>query len=113
MKIDYNNRKFRPLSNSENGEISHDMIFHYKHKNDIITCSYNGRNIINGHLIGTVKQNGIINMVYHQINAQGCIMTGKCTSTPELMPNGKIKLHEEWQWTNGDQSKGHSILEEI
>jgi len=40
-------------------------------------------------------------------------MTGKCTSTPELMENGKLRLHEVWQWTSGDLSECTSILEEI
>lgn len=40
-------------------------------------------------------------------------MTGTCNSRPELLKNGKIRLHEEWQWTSGDKSKGKSILEEI
>jgi hypothetical protein len=29
------------------------------------------------------------------------------------LPNGRLRLHEEWQWTNGDLSKGRSIVEEI
>jgi hypothetical protein len=40
-------------------------------------------------------------------------MTGICTSTPEEIENGKIRLHESWQWTSGNQSKGNSMLEEI
>jgi hypothetical protein len=27
--------------------------------------------------------------------------------------NGKIRLHENWQWTSGDLSEGHSIVEEV
>jgi hypothetical protein len=27
--------------------------------------------------------------------------------------NGKIRLHETWQWTSGDFSSGTSIIEEI
>jgi len=40
-------------------------------------------------------------------------MTGTCFSKPEIMDNGKIRLHETWKWTSGDKSKGNSILEEI
>ncbi len=29
------------------------------------------------------------------------------------MDNGTIRLHETWQWTYGDKSKGNSILEKI
>ena len=39
-------------------------------------------------------------------------MTGICQSTPELLPNGKLRLHEAWQWTAGDRSKGSSVIEE-
>jgi hypothetical protein len=34
-------------------------------------------------------------------------------SCPEIMPSGKIKLREEWQWTCGDESTGTSIVIEI
>jgi len=39
-------------------------------------------------------------------------MTGVCTSKPEFLANGKIRLHESWKWTSGDKSEGKSINEE-
>lgn len=39
-------------------------------------------------------------------------MTGICHSIPEILSNGKIRLHETWEWTSGDLSKGQSIIEE-
>ena len=111
--MNYNNRKFRPVSNSENGEVSNDMIFHYKQAGNILTCNYQELKILKGHLIGLVDDNGNIEMKYHQINQNGELMTGICFSTPEVLGNGKIRLVEEWQWTSGDKSKGKSILEEI
>ena len=113
MRINYNNKKFKSVSNSDNGEVSADMIFHYKQIGNILTCSYYGDNIIQGHLIGTVDQSGCIDMSYHQVNNAGQIMTGLCKSNPEFLGNGKIRLLEEWQWTSGDKSKGNSVLEEI
>ncbi len=112
MQIDYDNRKFRPVSNSENGEVSSDMIFHYQQTGKVLTCTYEGKNIIKGHLIGLVDESGCIQMAYHQVNKNGELMTGVCHSKPELI-NGKIRLREEWQWTSGDKSKGVSILDEI
>lgn len=35
---------------------------------------------------------------------------GKCHSIPQVMEDGTIELREEWQWLNGDKSKGASIL---
>lgn len=111
--MNYHNKKFRPISNTENGEVSNEMIFHYQQQGRILSCSYSGKHIQMGHLIGIVNEEGIINMSYHQINKSGELMTGKCISTPQILPNGKIRLHEQWQWTNGDLSQGESILEEI
>ena len=106
-------KKFQPVSNTENSEISEQTIFHYKQQGNILTCDYSGGQILKGHLIATVDEDGCIDMRYHQINSKGELMTGTCNSTPEVMPNGKIRLFEDWQWTSGDYSKGHSILEEI
>lgn len=111
--INFNNRTFRPISSSENSEISSDIVFVYKQEGNILTSSYKGGNILEGHLIGLVSDNGAINMRYHQINRNGELMTGICNSKPRIDSNGKIKLYESWEWTSGDKSKGTSILEEI
>ncbi len=111
--INYNGKTFRPISNSENGETSSETCFYYKQEGKILTSKYSGGAIKKGHLIGIVDKSGTIDMRYHQINANGELMTGICTSRPEILANGKIRLHESWQWTSGDNSKGESILEEI
>lgn len=111
--MNYNDKKFKPISNSENGETSEQTIFHYKQNGNILTCEYSGGRIMKGQLIGLIDDNGNIDMRYHQINNNRQIMTGICKSKPEILQNGKIRLHEDWQWTSGDNSSGHSIIEEI
>ncbi|MNK09167.1 hypothetical protein D3C87_271170 [compost metagenome] len=112
MMINYDKKIFRPISNTENGETSNDTIFIYKQQGNILTSSYEGGKIIKGHLIGIVDDDGNIEMRYHQVNEKGELMTGKCKSVPEILPNQKIRLHETWEWTSGDYSKGNSIIEE-
>ena len=46
------------------------------------------------------------------INIRNEIRVGKCHSIPHINANGKIELHEEWQWINGDCSTGSSIVVE-
>ncbi len=111
--MNYHNKTFRPVSNTENGETSAETIFHYKQKGNLLTSEYAGGKIISGHLIGLVDEAGSINMRYHQVNSDGELMTGICQSKPEFLDNGKIRFHETWQWTSGDCSGGESILEEI
>ena len=111
--MNYNNKKFKAVQNSTSGEVSDEMIFHYKQEGDVLTCQYAGKYIIYGHLLGLVDDVGRITMSYHQVNTKGELRSGTCISSPEIMPNGKIRLKESWQWTTGDGSKGHSILEEV
>ena len=111
--IHYDGKTFRPVQNSENGETSSETLFHYTQKGNILTSTYSGGKIKTGHLIGLVDDSGKIDMRYHQVNTNGDLMTGICQSVPEILPNGKIRLHETWQWTNGDFSKGKSVLEEV
>lgn len=109
----YHDKQFRPVSNTENGETGSDTLFHYKQNGNLLTAEYAGGTIQYGHLLGTVDEQGVIDMRYHQVNVEGIIMTGICRSVPEILPSGKIRLHEQWRWTSGDGSEGRSILDEI
>jgi len=111
--MNYNNKKFKAVRNTANGETSSETIFNYQQTGSILTASYRGGSIVRGQLIGLVDNQGGIEMRYRHMNQQGELLTGKCTSQPEIMENGKIRLLETWQWTSGDLSKGNSILEEI
>jgi hypothetical protein len=110
--MNYHDKIFKPISNSANGETSEQTVFHYKQTGNTLTAEYAGGQIQTGHLIGLVDELGNIDMRYHQVNDKGELMTGICQSTPERLPSGKIRLHEQWEWTSGDKSKGTSIIEE-
>ncbi len=110
--INLNNKQFKTVANTENGDIPSDFIFLYKQTGNVLTCSYKCGDIVKGNLLGIVMQNDTIEMSYHQINKKGEIKTGVCTSKIIMQDNGKIRIEESWQWTNGDKSKGSSVLEE-
>ncbi len=112
-KINYHNRRFRVKATSTNSETDTNTIFHYKQEGEVLSCEYSSAHITKGHLLGTVDEAGTIRMRYHQINTKGDLMTGICTSTPEIQADGKILLHENWEWTSGDRTKGSSQLIEI
>ena len=110
--MNYHDKLCRPISNTANGETSEQTVFHYKQTGNILTAEYAGGQIQKGHLIGLVDELGNIDMRYHQVNEKFVLMPGTCQSTPEILPNGKILLHERWEWTSGNKSKGSSIIEE-
>ena len=111
--INYHNRTFRTIQNTGTGEVNQQTIFKYYQKENMVWAEYSGGGIILGSLIATVDENGNLDMRYQHINERNEIMTGKCSSRPEILENSKLRIHEEWEWTCKDFSKGQSILEEI
>ena len=85
---------------------------HYLQTRRIVTCCKSGGRIVSGQLIALVDAEGCLEICYHPMNDRGELMTGVCRSTPELLPDGRIRLHEAWHRTSGDGSRGSSELEE-
>ena len=112
-KINYNGRVFRPIKSSSSGEVDSRTIFHYFQDGDIVWADYSGGAVTNGHLIAIADTDGRLEMRYHHVNSSGELMTGVCRSSPELLDDGRMIIHEKWQWTSGDMSSGESHLEEI
>lgn len=113
MTINYNNRTFRSVSNSETGEVGADTLFYYQQEGRVVWAEYSGGEVVRGQLIAVCRDGGVLEMRYQHINAGGELMTGTCRSTPEVLPDGRLRLYEKWQWTSGDGSAGESIIEEV
>ncbi|MVM28587.1 n-acetylglutamate synthase [Spirosoma sp. HMF4905] len=109
----YNNKTFRSITNTSNGEVSGDTLFQYHQDGQIVWAEYSGGSIAKGFLIAKLLDSNCLDMRYQHVNTQGELMTGRCHSTPEQLPDGRIRLHERWQWTSGDNSSGESIVEEV
>ena len=109
----YDNKTFRSVTNTPNGEVSGGTLFHYHQQGQIVWADYSGGAIVKGFLIAVVQPDNSLDMRYEHVNTLGELMTGRCQSTPEYLIDGRIRLHERWQWTSGDGSSGESIVEEI
>lgn len=109
----YGGRLFRTVESSDTSQVSSDTIFKYEQSKDMVTATYSGGEIRFGQIIGRVGEGGILDMRYQHIDRDGEIKTGYCITTPEVLPSGKLRLHERWRWTCGHRAKGRSILEEI
>lgn len=113
VAVNYDGKVFSAVSNTENGEASSETLFRYHQEGSIVYAEYSGGEIARGFLVGTCDQEGNLDFVYQHINRDLLVRTGKCRSVPEFMADIRIRLHENWQWTNGDQSSGSSIIEEV
>ena len=113
MKVDYNGKKFRSVSNAASGEVGSETIFHYHQADNIVWAEYSGGAIVRGQLVAICDENCVLDMRYQHVNTSGELMTGECCSTPEVLADGRIRLYEKWKWTSGDKSAGESVIEEI
>nr|WP_198155020.1 n-acetylglutamate synthase [Salisediminibacterium beveridgei] len=111
--INYNRRTFVSKSNTENGEVSSETYFEYSQEENILTATYSGGDIVKGRLIGMVSDDGTLRFRYNHVNIHHELRGGECHSTPEILSNGKIRLHEQWRWLDKDQNEGSSIVEEV
>lgn len=111
--IHYDGRRFRSASNSPGGDVSGETVFHYRQQGDVVWATYAGGAVTLGTLIATVAPDGGLSMRYAHVRPDGALVTGTCTSTPEVLPDGRLRLHERWQWTGGATGAGTSVVEEL
>ncbi len=103
---------FAGVENSPNGDVDAGTRFHYHQRGEIVWAEYEGPAIRKGTLTGTQRADGTLEFAYQHVTTAGEIRTGRCVSTPELLADGRYRLHEAWQWTSGDLSAGRSVVEE-
>ncbi len=113
MQIDYHNRIFAGVTNTDSGQVTASTTFHYYQEGDVMWAIYEGGEIQKGTMTGRVAKDGALDFAYQHVDMKGQIRTGSCQSVPEILADGRIRLHETWQWTNGGLESGSSIVEEI
>lgn len=110
--INLNGRKFVSVSNTDNGEVSGQTVFHYRQQGNIVEATYSGGAIIKGYLIGKFTRSDKLYFSYQHINKEMNVHVGEAESTIEKLENGRLRLNERWRWLNRDKSEGSSVVEE-
>ena len=111
--ISYDGRRFASVTNTPNGDVGAETIFEYRQTGGRVRARYSGPGIAFGSLVAASDPAGALDMRYRHFTPEGELRAGTCRSTPERLPDGRLRLHEEWQWTTGDRSGGRSVLEEL
>ncbi|MGH9657937.1 MAG: DUF3291 domain-containing protein, partial [Bryobacteraceae bacterium] len=111
--LDYDNRRFTLRENSATGEVDMATIFHYRQRGSLVWAHYSGGAIRSGSLTASVNAEGILDAVYSHVNRFGETRSGVCRTVPEVLDDGRLRLHERWRWTTGDGAEGRSTVEEV
>ncbi|GAA3509901.1 hypothetical protein GCM10022393_23580 [Aquimarina addita] len=107
ISIDFNNKKFVLVENSEKGEVNSDTIFEYKQDGDLITAEYHGGTIRYGKIIAILKDKQL-HMHYQCVTNSNELKAGKAMAAITLNPDNKIRLTLHWEWLDGSNEKGIS-----
>jgi hypothetical protein len=113
VSINYDGRVFRSLSNSEGGDVSGETTFRYRQRGEVVWATYAGGAVLFGTLLATMDGDGNLQMRYQHVAVGGAFKSGRCRSRPEVLPDGRLRLYEQWQWTDGADGEGASVIEEV
>jgi hypothetical protein len=112
----YDGRRFRSVSThtaGTPGDVGAETVFEYHQDGPAVWAVYSGGAVARGALVATADGAGVLDVRYAHVAADGALRTGACRSTPEALPDGRLRLHETWRWTGGAEGEGTSTVEEV
>jgi hypothetical protein len=110
-ELSYNNKRFVGVENYDDGDLTQDVLFHYKQVGNTVWGTFEGGRVRFGTLVADVLENNQLRMVWQYLNIDGEFVSGECLSKPKLLPDGRLRLEETWSTANGPT--GTSAIEEI
>lgn len=110
--INYDGRTFRSAATETAGADGAGPVGHYRQDGDVVWAEFAGGKVVRGSLVGSCDRDGVLSLAYSQLLSTGEIIAGRCTSVPDLLEDGRIRLHEHWERLGPQPSSGVSVIEE-
>jgi type I pantothenate kinase len=105
-------RRFRDVSAAPAGDVSGATTFDYHEGADgVVWGSYAGGAVRHGRLVGT-RSGDTVAFRYVHLTADGATASGRCSTEVEQLDDGRLRLHETWEWESRTGS-GTSVVEEV
>lgn len=110
MALNYHNKKFKIK-----GEEKLDgTTFLYFQEGDILWGEYKGGSVLKGSLIAKIDKDDVLHMHYQHLTTKQEFKLGKCISTPTILEDGRIQIHEVYESVGVEPlNKGEITLIEI
>jgi hypothetical protein len=106
--IDYDGRSFRAAGHDGDAPVAS-----YRQRGDLLWADFSGGDVRRGSLTGICRPDDTIEFTYTMVLGDGTVLAGHCESTPELLPDGRILLHERWERYGPHAANGVSELVEV
>lgn len=109
-RINFNNKTFKLLANSNNGKVDSETIFKYRQEGDLVTADYQGGAIIYGKIIAQLQQDKL-QMLYNCYTTDKELKSGKAIAHISITSTGKIKLVLNWEWIENHKTGTSTYIE--
>jgi hypothetical protein len=103
-------RVFRVAEMGDAGEAGVETAFEYHEEDGVVWARYSGGAVRLGFLVGT-RDGDRLDFRYSQLNEDGETSNDRCSSTISVLPDGRLRLHEDWAWES-KPGAGTSAIEE-
>ena len=103
-------RQFRVAAMDDEGEAGEETLFEYHQEGDLVWARYRGGAVRLGFLVGT-REGSVLRFRYSQLNQDGDTSTGRCTTTISTLPDGRLRLDEDWAWESKPGEGRSAVLE--
>ncbi|WP_428966800.1 hypothetical protein [Micromonospora fluostatini] len=111
MALTLDGRRFTAVAEAVAGEVGTETVFTYHERDGEVWAEYAGGSIRRGRLVGT-RDGDRLDFRYVQLNVDGRTSAGHCVSRVTVLPDGRLRLHETWEWESRPGS-GTSVIEEL
>jgi hypothetical protein len=108
--IDYDQRRFASTAHGPDADAA---VAIYHQDGDLLWADFSGSDVRRGFLSGLNAADGTLEFTYTMVLEDGEIVAGRCWSVPEILPDGRIRLHERWERYGRNATSGVSQLEEV
>jgi hypothetical protein len=102
----------RTVSGDAAGVVSADTELVFEQEGDTFSSRYRGGKVIDGYLIGRLLADGSLEFRYVQADTDGNLDAGHSTGFLARLPDGRLRLTENFQWTTRPQ-RGQNVFEEV
>lgn len=99
------------VADSGGGVATAETTFRYTEDDGVVTATYEGGTIRRGFLVGT-RRGDSLDFRYVQLHTDGSTASGHCVTELEVLPEGRLRLNESWEWESRP-GKGRSIADEV
>ena len=110
--INFHNKQFALVQNSENGAVDPEVHFHYQQEGDLVTADYAGGPIRYGKIIARLQEDHL-DMLYQCLTTENELKAGKALAKITLDDRGKIRLKLNWEWLDAEGRTGVSEYVEL